>query len=746
MSAKIQYDISIIGLDKIKKMTKSIEGELAAHEKRLTNRLGGSSGTRGTATNRGRIQAGSLRGFDEIGKAAVAASKKEHQEKMRNIKAEERARIQAVRNEERERKRAEVTEQRRIQNVRQSRVNFARGVASNVGGSLKSGASIVAGGASALLGLGAISALQKGMEYTKQTAMLANAAFKEGGPSRKDLQRGFDTAFYKNFKETGTSKQDQAMILAKYGAVAGDYSSGMELMPYLLQVKDAFGANPEEIGGTFARFRNSVKGGTDLEKTEKAKRYFSILASLGEKGEIELKDAAGSYGGTVLAQAGKYEGDFEKNFQTIASIGTLTKATTGVSVSEVENALQAMGSDFTKNEKNFRAAGIDVFADKGRTQLRGADKIIMEAISKTGGDQVKLNKMFNLQSRKVLDPFMAVFRNAGGGAKGLEAMNAQMKEMEGMAEEKRMKESAEFAREQEGAKLGALKEEFDYTIYTEFMPVLMKALPQLAAAIPGIAKLFTKIAEFGNWTIENPYKGIGVIIGALIVKDLAAAGIGAAVKAALTGLIGGGSVGAGGILAVPAAVLAGSVVLTSWLETNAVDEGGRKWAKKTKWHDFLTQGSNILDFGTGGKFDAEKFNPAGTTARMLSETARVIYNSNKTVGSDIELKDKYKNSLWKSSKRGKRDPLLSSEAIENAANGDKDVGFSRSSWDPETGDFRPGAFGPNPFSEPETPVSEDPFEHIKTSAAALASQFDDLGNKIQTIQVDNPGTKPIGAR
>jgi hypothetical protein len=75
----------------------------------------------------------------------------------------------------------------------------------------------------------------------------------------------------------------------------------------------------------------------------------------------------------------------------------------------------------------------------------------------------------------------------------------------------------------------ALKE-FNAAIGERLLPALTKAIPQFERLIPVLSELAEKAAGAAGWLAENPFKGIGAIIAAKVVMDLAAAKIGDAIK------------------------------------------------------------------------------------------------------------------------------------------------------------------------------------------------------------------------
>jgi len=184
--------------------------------------------------------------------------------------------------------------------------------------------------------------------------------------------------------------------------------------------------------------------------------------------------------------------------------------------------------------KAFTKYGVNVFADESKTALRDPAQIIMESVHKTGGALPALGKMFGERSVKAVEPFRKMYVEAGGGSAGVKAMMTAFKEKRGQRmSQTEITESAAFRRAQEDKTFSIAMGDLTRKMGAELLPAITELIP----AITKLAPLFISAAEAGakfvGWLAENPYTGIAAIIGGLIAKDIAMAGIGMLLRAGI---------------------------------------------------------------------------------------------------------------------------------------------------------------------------------------------------------------------
>jgi len=569
--ATLQYDLSIVGLNKLRSGTQAIERELTAHARRTESKLGigrNPAARRSLAT---REQRSSLRAFDEIGKAGVAAERRRHAEAMRNIKAEERAKQQAIKAEERERKRAlrqqEQEQRRAVATAQATRARFASGAASSLMGATGRTLGIGAG----VLGLGGGAAIYGAVdsEVKNRAAIsnLANQGYVAGGPSRSALAAGIRGNVAGVANASGRSDADLVEMAQAFTDVSGDLKGAMKLLPQMAELADASGASGSDIGRSMALALEGVKirGGKGLSDTDAELRALAairVMAGQGKIGSIELADQANAGAGRTVAAAMMFGGDFEKNMATLGGLAQMAVKSGGAASSaEAFMSISKISTDVTARQASLRKMGVEVFTDKSRTALRDPAEIMYDIVNKTKGDLTKLGPIFNERSIRALNPLQQVYTEAGGGEAGEEAMRSALGKFQQAAlGESEVKDSAAFRRTEPDRQLERTKNEFNRLVGSELIPVLSKAIPELAKAIPSLVNGIKSAADFAQWFIDNPVKGVGAIIAAQVALDVAKAGIGKVI----VGMLASASVPGTGIGAAGAAAGGGALATLGW--------------------------------------------------------------------------------------------------------------------------------------------------------------------------------------
>lgn len=630
--AELRYDISVLGDDKLKRAIRSIDSELVAHQRRTARIAGGGTSRRATGgarsleAERRRDLRESFRGFEEIGKVAAREEVKRHRQALANIEKEKRARIRA---EEQAAKKAHQEQIRSARIAQQARARFAGGVVTSAGnaaaGIIRTGAGLAGVGGTAL----AVNAVSERARVQGAIAQLANQGFGEGGPSRQVLARNIDAAVTSTASASGRSDSDVTDMMRSFVDISGDLQGAMKLLPRMAEIADASGAEGSDIGRSLATVLEGVKlkGGKGLSNADAEKRALTalrVMAGQGKIGSIELSDQANVGAARTVAAATQFGGDFEKNMATLGGLAQMAVGKGGGASSpdEAFMAISRISSDALKHEKQLRKLGVDVFTDKSRTQLRSPDAILFEAIHRSKGDLSKLDPIFNERSTRAMNPLAQMYTEAGGGEAGLDAMRKQLAAFQraGMSEGE-VKESAAFRRSQDDRQFKKTWDDFNRMLGKELLPVAQDAIPELAKAIPTLAKGITAMAKLMQWFIENPIKGIGGIIVASVVADIAKAKIGETLSGALTRMISGrgasavptGGAGAltGGPPNLKAAGATAAVAASAWL----VDDQLTKFDKVT---GYKGRGINPLA-DDSGKMDSDTILGGLTTLNPFDE-------------------------------------------------------------------------------------------------------------------------------
>ena len=541
----LQYDIAVVGEQKLRRSLRGIEQEFTNHA-RTVDRLGG--GTRG-GPYRSRAGASSgirqqvsnaTRAFDQIGRAARAAYLREGRDR---IAADKRANQQILRERERMARRAAQAEVAAARNAARRRERFAHGVATHVGRGFGNVAGVVTRGAGILGGLATGVALHNELGYRKGLADLSNQAYREGGP--KSRQQIMDEARAVTTKTgaSGLGATETLAALRQFVSITGDFETGKKLLPSLTKTALATGANTSDVAGTAGNVMlqlqsNGVKGADALKQLNDV---LATVAAQGKKGSIEFKDMA-----QIMAQVGastsNLGGKVSDRIATMGALAQLSRRGGSPNAAESATAMMRMSDDMLKNAKRFKhlpGGGVDVFRyDKQHHAigLRDPVSVLSEAYRKSGGDIRKTSSLFGIRGKKGADAFFNIARQMGHGNvdKGITAANLTFQEFfkARMSTGERDK-SASFAENQPGMKSAAAMEKFNREVGERLIPVLTKLIPKFEELIPDIAKAATTVSNFIGWASDHPAEGIGALVGASIAKDLAKAGLAKGLQAAL---------------------------------------------------------------------------------------------------------------------------------------------------------------------------------------------------------------------
>lgn len=580
--ALLQYSFGVIGQEIVYRALAGIEArfvrsaklmELQAHRTAsgIVRETGGVGGV-----GRGLARTGAI---GPAGPSALA--RQASREAAMEIAAERRARMQVLRAREiaqrreqaswdrirqrgaahslREQRRLALREQRVLQSDARSHARaqhqFRRTVfGAGAGGAGKALRAVGSVGAMALGIGGSIAvagAVQKQMSAERQAAVLANQAFgteAAKGQTRAQLAARIGGVAVTESIRTGIGKEDVIKSMAGVQAKAGNIDVATTLAPFMTDLSQALGADLGDIGDmvgmTFGSLQKSGYGAAEaLQMTQQA---VAILAEQGKIGSIEIKDFA-SQVGPLLGAMAKFEGDPMKNMSALGALAQLSAGTeAGGSAEEAMTALRNLSTDIITSAKTkgaLTAIGVDPFSRQkvGGKMVKGALKspieLMKEILVKSGGDLGIMTEVFGMRAAKLAGPLATAYRGAGGGKKGLAAIDEALRQSGAGAtgNVKEIQESAAFARGSAQGQFDIAMAKFNDAIGSQLLPVITKLIPKFVEIIPSLTKLAEAFVKLAGWVLENPLKGLGAIVGASVVKEIAVVGIGAKLAALFAG-------------------------------------------------------------------------------------------------------------------------------------------------------------------------------------------------------------------
>lgn len=365
----------------------------------------------------------------------------------------------------------------------------------------------------------------------------------------------------------GIGAEDAMKGLQDFTSITGDLDTGLRTIGQMAELSRATGSSLADVAGAAGNVAAALPDSAD--KAEKVMAVMRGIAGQGKLGAVEIKDMATQMG-KLVASSGKFEGD---NVENIMKLGALAQAARGGggawNAASATTAVGAFTSTFGKGARldAFKAEGIQTMGAGGQT--RDPIELLAESISKTGGDQQRMNKLFgSVMADRATAKYVGIYREAEAKQKGsgkqaiIDDVNKNTK---GAMMSKADVTAASKSRVGEtDAQFASMREKFDEAVEQRLIPKLLELVPVIekmipifidlqAKALPAFVDLIKSIADFAeqnkstiSFLASHP---IGTMMFAEVSKSIAGAAIGEGIKGLLAKLItgsGGGAPGTGG--------------------------------------------------------------------------------------------------------------------------------------------------------------------------------------------------------
>lgn len=634
---QLQYDISVVGMQRVNQALAGIERRFAQHNARVTREIGGGSHlgvAARSAARPGRAKddaARTIAGIAGIGKVARDAA---HRDTMRQIQAEKTARVQAARaatTAERQRlaamrkgfvemsRAAHVADRQARREALSSRRSFARGTMGALGGAAgtvagigKAGLALAGVGGTAMAGV----AISTEMSERAKASQLANQA---GNPALKGQ------LLNESRNVRGFTGAEALGGMDAFVTKTGDLETARKIIGDLGTLSLATGANLDDLGETAGQAFNVIRDQVKDPKQQlvELNGIMTALAQQGNMGAVEIKDLARDFGKLGAATRG-FEGGAPELLRTMGAFAQLAVARGGAEGSaDASTASARLVGDIVTNKKKFKKLGIGIKSESDPTKLRDPMAIMQDVLEKTGGDVEKTSGLFGIESAKIFKGLSAVYSEAEKNKKGSgrAAVDAEFKRFQGATlDPKALKERAASRLSDPDLQFKETMKGLNSALAKELMPVVTMLGGKLKEATPAIGAFAKQLAELAIWLGSNPWKGLGIVVGAAIGKEIAAASIKSLIeKAIMSGrapIPGGG--GGGGSTVVPGGAKGSSVMGTATgvgmaylgaqglaYGANAVrDEVGMKRSAAGLMHGFDEKGEFSI-----GQMMKDTFNP-----------------------------------------------------------------------------------------------------------------------------------------
>lgn len=418
-------------------------------------------------------------------------------------------------------------------------------VTSSVGG-LLSGAATLAG---ATLGLGGgfalASAARNEMAAEKAAALLVNTVTTDGAPPTGANVANILGKASQVSRETGMAKADVVNAGLTYAqhAKGGDFGGAMDNMGFFAKMSQVTGADIGELASSAGTLQSQ---NAKLGPKEMQQMLLDVYAQ-SKMGSMSMGDIAKQMG-TIGSQRSAFTGSEARNQRELFALAQVVAP--GGDVAEAGIFTKDFAQEAVKGGKKHAAlvaAGVKFDAKTGQVAMSPTE-ILAQVIAGTGGNITKLNEIFEGRGGKLPGELIGKYHDAGGGAKGLTAVQGALGAIAGRTMTAgQLDQQFEQSMSTPGAKFALALNKMSEMLEEKLEPHLEHfaddTLPKL---IPKFEAIISAADKFASWFADNPIKGVGAIVLAAISKDLASAAIGQGVKAIIEGLLRGAAGGVGG--------------------------------------------------------------------------------------------------------------------------------------------------------------------------------------------------------
>lgn len=415
--------------------------------------------------------------------------------------------------------------------------------------------------------------VSKAVSLEKMAVAIVNAGNRGTGSA---AQRDADVTDLQNTARSIGNKYafDPTQVLgglAKYQALTGDLDTAKAGLGDLAALAKAFNTDLDKMVGAAGQVGSAIgevgEGKTFANAEEKAKAVLDVLKSLtaqGQEGAVEISDLATQMA-KLKAAGAAFEGSTAENIKKMGAMAQLSLQLGG-SASATQAATSVMGFVSTlktpARRKEFAAAGVDIDSATEKGAFADPFEIIKRSLTATKGDPEAMKKLFaNVVGERAVTALTNTYNKAGGGDKGMAAVDDQFKRFRGTVTDKVMQENLARAMNTKESKAQVVQNQIDER-WAQLSERVLPAFERMAPAAMKVIDSFAGLVEF----VSNNLKlsiglaiagsigkaAIGPLIGKAIGESIASAGLSNALGKALGGL---GGLGIAGGLAITAATV-----------------------------------------------------------------------------------------------------------------------------------------------------------------------------------------------
>jgi hypothetical protein len=363
---------------------------------------------------------------------------------------------------------------------------------------------------------------------------------------------------------------DALLGLQKFVAKTSDLATGRAILGDMAKLAKVTGASLEDMVDAAGDVSKNL--GDIPDNAEKTRQIMTIVAQQGKLGSVEIKDLA-SQMAKVAAGSGKFSGGMDNAIIALGAMAQTSRGTGGsASAAQAATSVASFVTDLTSKagQKALASGGVNVWADKGRTTMKPVQEIIKEILAATHGDLARVSTLVpGKQSGRAFGGFAKIYNEAERKEKGsgLAAVDAEFKRLTATLSKAEINESLARVTNTTESKV----QRFNNQLERIAEEAAGKVLPALESLGPVALRAVGGLANLAVYVAENPVKAAFAGLGVAIGKEVAAAGIKAAINNALAGQLGGLTIATATI-----AIAAATIAMREKSEaatTEAIDRG-----------------------------------------------------------------------------------------------------------------------------------------------------------------------------
>jgi hypothetical protein len=262
----------------------------------------------------------------------------------------------------------------------------------------------------------------------------------------------------------------------------------------------------------------------------------------------------------IAGIASTFEGDVGRNVVQMMGTAQMAEAGAAKNPATASTYVQNLALAITKKAGKFeKIAGVNVFSDKEKNKLKSFQEIITSTIAATekskrvrvrGRGVVEMNQLQQLQeimpnkrAYLALQKYLDIFTEAGGGKKGVAAVNAVFEDTARGVGSQQI--DSDLAMVLGGTEAKA--KQFNQQLEKVVAGMEDDLLPAVAELAPKVLEAVKAFGGLVSWMARNPGLTISTAISASIARAGLESVLRASIERAVMGTIGpGGTYGAGG--------------------------------------------------------------------------------------------------------------------------------------------------------------------------------------------------------